>query len=216
MPRDVHHVKPIVGTKLELAHVNRVIRDLNAALSRLDERVSATAATAVSKSDLDIEDTDEIVTTDTLGDEIKRVLDNQLGQLTSQVSGGGSGPGETTTAALAGALTSRVEDVSGDTAITEINNRLVEQEVTITAGGFGPDPTRFAKITILNEEVVETSRIIVALSGRQPTGKTADEVAEMDPMAFIAKPGSGFFDLYVFALQGPITGKFKVAYALGS
>lgn len=79
---------------------------------------------------------------------------------------------------------------------------------------FGSAGVRSKSFTITDASVSGTSKIIPQQAGDAPTGRQADE-NEMDAILFSAAPGAGQFTLFGNALNGPVSGKYKVNYMVG-
>lgn len=80
---------------------------------------------------------------------------------------------------------------------------------------FGAVPTRYGTFTIVDATVVAGTRVMIVQSAEAATGKSQDE-NECDPLLCRAVAGSGSFTVYVTALEGPVTGKFRLSYLVGT
>jgi hypothetical protein len=67
--------------------------------------------------------------------------------------------------------------------------------------------------TVIDTEIIPTSRIIMTHSGAAATGKQADE-AEFDAIDCRCEPATGNFKVYATSLLGQITGPFKFDYVV--
>ncbi len=79
---------------------------------------------------------------------------------------------------------------------------------------FGSVPTRYKNFTVTDASVTATSKIIVTQSGQAAAGGHVDD-AEMDPIMFSARPGTGQLVLSARTLDGPVVGKYTVDYQVG-
>lgn len=86
--------------------------------------------------------------------------------------------------------------------------------VTETEVDFGSTPVSEGSFTITDAGVSGTSKIMLSLSGAAPTSKDQDEL-EMDSFHMWALPSTGTFTLYMRALEGYVSDKFKVNYMVG-
>lgn len=80
---------------------------------------------------------------------------------------------------------------------------------------FGLVATVFKTFTIVDTDVRAESVIAAWKSGKAATGKTADEIT-LDDISFSVNPGSGSFTLVASALNGPVTGAFKIVYIVST
>lgn len=80
---------------------------------------------------------------------------------------------------------------------------------------FGSTPTWDATFTITDAGVSATTEVAVVQSGATATGRTAGD-ALWDSVAYAALPASGSFTLYALASPGPVVGKRKILYQVGS
>jgi hypothetical protein len=116
--------------------------------------------------------------------------------------GGGSGTG--------GAL-------SGEGQIFPQGQYLVfyDMPFAITEIDFGPTPTRWATFLITDAAVTTTKKILPFQAGIAATGRQLDE-ADMDKLLLVAAAGTGNFTLYAEGADGPVSGKYKIGYQLGT
>jgi hypothetical protein len=104
-----------------------------------------------------------------------------------------------------------VQDAIKEVAFAISGGSFTAYEIEID---FGSSPTRTKTFTIIDASVTPLSHLVILQSGAAPTGRQADE-NEMDPILFSGTPGSGQFTLIANSLTGPVTGKYKVNYAVG-
>jgi hypothetical protein len=79
---------------------------------------------------------------------------------------------------------------------------------------FGSVPTRYKTFTVVDPSVSPTSKLLATQSGQAATGGHLDD-AEMDPIVFSARPGSGQLVLAARALDGVVVGRYVVDYQVG-
>lgn len=104
--------------------------------------------------------------------------------------------------------------VSGSTATVNITGGGGAATITQVEIDFGSIPTRGKTFIVTDAGVSSSSSIVVCQAGNAATGKQADE-NEMDPIIFLAIPGTGQFTLIGSTKDGPVVGKFKVNYMVG-
>ena len=86
---------------------------------------------------------------------------------------------------------------------------------TETEVDFGSTPTWEATFTITDAAVSATTEVAVVQSGTTATGRAAGD-ALWDAISYAAVPASGSFTLYAAASPGPVVGKRKLLYQVGS
>lgn len=80
---------------------------------------------------------------------------------------------------------------------------------------FGSTPTGPMRFAVVDAAITPASVVLVQQSGATPTGGFGDE-AELDPITFTARPGSGVFTLAATPLAGRVLGKMRVTYLIGA
>jgi len=80
---------------------------------------------------------------------------------------------------------------------------------------FGSTPVYDATFTVTDATVSATTEVAVVQSGSAATGRAAGD-ALWDSIACAAVPGSGQFTLYALATPGPVVGKRKILYQVGT
>lgn len=207
----LHRVKPL--QKFDHEHLNRMVVELNGIFARLTERVEKNPlSTGSLQDDLDVsgfritnhgspDGDSHLVTRGDLKNEIRDLVNAGMGADTSAGFDGGLGGDPTSENPTAGGG-------GGGSGGVPFEKHFKELEFDV-----GSTPLRAAKLTISDADVTTTSFIMLSQSANAATGKVQDE-NEMDRLAFAALPGTQLFTLYVSALDGPITGKFKAFYAV--
>ncbi len=96
--------------------------------------------------------------------------------------------------------------------------------VTIGGGGgswteaeidFGSDPVYEASFTITDAGISGTSKVQVLPCGKEATGRTADDW-HWDGATFAANPGTGSATCFAVFTPGPIVGRRKIQYSVGT
>jgi hypothetical protein len=78
---------------------------------------------------------------------------------------------------------------------------------------FGSVPQYSKSFTIVDASVAASSLIMAVQSGTAATSRSADENG-MDGLVCNATAGTGQFTLNVFAVPGPVAGKYRVSYVV--
>ncbi len=118
---------------------------------------------------------------------------------------------------------------AGTGAIEEItvgsNLTLSAGTLSATGGGsaawteyevdFGSTPTYDATFTVTDAAVSGITEVAVVQSGATATGRAAGD-ALFDSITYAAVPAAGSFTLYALASPGPVVGKRKILYQVGS
>ncbi len=76
---------------------------------------------------------------------------------------------------------------------------------------FGESPVPEAFFSITDANVTTSSKVLGGIAYVAPTGRDLDEV-EMEPFNLNFSGGSGVVNLWAQAIEGPVTGKYKVWY----
>lgn len=210
MANTFHRINPL--NRLDLDHVNRLVRDLNNVLSRISDQAQTKAVKLT--GDLDANGfriknlgtpgrADHAMTLRSFNEELVKQLTEDVGDITSE-GGFGIPPGTPTT--------SEGDDGDGgvEAGFDAIDARTKEVEID-----FGSTPTRRVSVVIPDDDAKDISRVVVSQSGNAPTGKSADE-SEMDRLAFAVLPADGSFTLEAVALEGAVVGNFKAMYIIAS
>lgn len=90
-----------------------------------------------------------------------------------------------------------------------------DMKVYVTEIDFGPTPTYDATFLIADSNVSTTSVVIPIQIGVAATGRQLDE-DEMDKLQIVAESLSGQFRLKIHSTTGPVSGKYKIGYQLGT
>jgi hypothetical protein len=90
-----------------------------------------------------------------------------------------------------------------------------DMPITITEIDFGPTPTLSATFLITDAAVTSTKNIHPFQAGIAATGRQLDEV-DMDKLLLVASAGTGNLTLYAEGADGPVSGKYKIGYQLGT
>lgn len=80
---------------------------------------------------------------------------------------------------------------------------------------FSSTPVSSKQFTVIDLSIVTTSKILACPSLSAPTGRTQDEM-EMEAFNIRSVPYDGYATMQVDALTGPVTGKYKFNYVVGS
>lgn len=80
---------------------------------------------------------------------------------------------------------------------------------------FGTTGVYDATFTVVDAAVTATTEVAVVQSGATATGR-ADGDALWDSIAYAAVPAAGSFTLYALATPGPVVGKRKILYQVGT
>jgi hypothetical protein len=107
--------------------------------------------------------------------------------------------------------------LSGEGQIFPQGQYLVfyDMPITITEIDFGPTPTQWGTFLITDATVTTTKKVIPFQAGIAATGRQLDE-NEMDKLLLVAAAGTGNFTLYAEGADGPVSGKYKIGYQLGT
>lgn len=79
---------------------------------------------------------------------------------------------------------------------------------------FGSSDVDGMEFTIADGDVTGASQLTGTVAYEAPTGKEVDEL-QLDGLDLKFGPGSGQFTLYATALEGVVSGKFKINYLIG-
>ncbi len=80
---------------------------------------------------------------------------------------------------------------------------------------FGSTPVYDATFTVVDAAVSATTEVAVVQSGATATSRAAGD-ALFDSVAYAAVPAAGQFTLYALATPGPVVGKRKILYQVGT
>lgn len=80
---------------------------------------------------------------------------------------------------------------------------------------FGTAGVYDATFTVVDAAVSATTEVAVVQSGAAATGRGAGD-ALWDSIAYAAVPAAGQFTLYALATPGPVAGKRKILYQVGT
>lgn len=220
--QEVLRLRPL--QRFDAEHMNRLVRELNGVLGRIDERLRNTGNLKLT-SDLDlngfqITNTGEpqagtnVVTLDHLRDAIAAISEQELENITSEEDGPGGGIGG---GGFIDDPTSEGTDPDGGGggggggSGIDVDVRMKEVEVN-----FGATPTRVATFALTDPDAVSSAtRILVTQNGEAATGRSADE-NEMDRFAFATRWTSiTNFEILATAIDGPVVGLYKFSYIVG-
>lgn len=220
---DVLRVRPLAQTTPE--HVNRMIRELNGVLGRIDERLRNTGNLKLT-GDLDLngfqikntgtpEADSNVVTLETLRDAIANLATDELGNITSEEEGPGGGIGG---GGFVDDPTSEGTDPDGGAGGgggggtgLDVDVRMKEVEVD-----FGSIPTRVKTFSVTDPDAVATAtRVVMCQNAEAATGRSADE-NEMDRFALATRwTAINTFEFLATAVDGPVVGLYKFSYIVG-
>jgi len=100
-------------------------------------------------------------------------------------------------------------------AMYGVNSDMKQKIVEVDFGG---TPTYTGVFDIIDAEVVAGVSIVAVQVGVAPTGRPLDE-NEMDMFNIVgapAIPATGKLRLYISSRMGPVTGKYKFGYTIGT
>ena len=80
---------------------------------------------------------------------------------------------------------------------------------------FGSDPVYDATFSITDASINSGSEVVIVPSGKAATGRTADDW-QWDGGTFAANPGTGSATCYATFYPGPIVGRRKLQYQIGT
>jgi len=205
--------------RFDAEHANRLVRELNQVLARVDERLRNTGNLKLT-GDLDAAGFQlknvgtpsadaNVVTMEALRNAMADIITDETEDETSDNSGGGG-------TTLVDDPTSEGGDGGGgggggEDAIAEFDARFKEVEVD-----FGTTPTRVKTFTTTDDDAVASStKIIMTQSAIAATGRSADE-NEMDRFAFATRwVSTTSFETLATAVDGPVVGLYRFAYVIG-
>ena len=108
--------------------------------------------------------------------------------------------------------------------LTSTVNALVDASGSSSSGGaswseaeidFGASPIYTATFTITDAAITSASKVQVLPCGKAATGRTADDWL-WDGATIAANPGTGSAACYAVFVPGPIVGKRKIQYSVGT
>lgn len=108
-----------------------------------------------------------------------------------------------------------LDDPDAATARTTLGITAGSAAWTETEIDFGSTGVYDATFTIVDASVTALTEVAVVQSGATATGR-ADGDALWDSIAYAAVPAAGSFTLYALATPGPVVGKRKILYQVGT
>ncbi len=119
------------------------------------------------------------------------------------------------------ASTGAIEEISVGAGLTLLAGVLDAPASTGSAAwteyeiDFGSTPAYDATFTVVDATVSAITEVAVVQSGATATGR-ADGDALFDSVTYAAVPAAGQFTLYALASPGPVVGKRKILYQVGT